>query len=150
MCFIILIGAMIFNYLLAVSRLPSELSSYIIALAVNRYIIIGVIIVIYLVLGCFMSTLAMMVLTVPIFFPVILSLGFNPIWFGVIVTRMTEIAQITPPVGINVFVMRGIAKDVPMGTIFRGIVPFLYSDLVHVVLLVAFPQISLFLPNLMK
>ena len=89
-------------------------------------------------------------LTVPIFFPVVVALGFDPIWFGIIIVRMCEIGGITPPVGINVFVMKGVAKDVPMYTIFRGIIPFLLADICHVALLVAVPQISLFLPNLMK
>jgi len=97
-----------------------------------------------------MSAMAMIILTVPIFFPVIVALGFDPIWFGIIIVRVVEMGQITPPVGINVFVMKGVAKDVPMYTIFRGIVPFLIADICHVILLVAIPQISLFLPNLMK
>jgi len=91
----------------------------------------------------------MIILTVPIFFPVITALGFDPIWFGIIVVRLLEIGQITPPVGINVFVIKGVARDVPLYTIFRGIVPFLIADLCHVALLVAFPKISLFLPGLM-
>jgi TRAP-type C4-dicarboxylate transport system permease large subunit len=92
----------------------------------------------------------MIMLTIPIFFPIIMSLGFNPIWFGIIVVRVVEMGLITPPVGINVFVIKGIAKDVPMGTVFRGIVPFLAADVVHLALLVALPSISLFLPSLMK
>ncbi len=150
MCYIILIGAMIFNYLLAVSRLPAQLSNFVVGLEVNRYFILVIILIIYLLLGCIMSGFAVIMLTVPIFFPVIISLHFDPIWFGVLVVRMGEIGQITPPVGINVFVMQGIAKDVPIGTIFRGIFPFLYSDFIHVALLVAFPQLSLLIPNLMK
>jgi len=150
MCFVILIGALIFNYLLAVSRLPFELASFAAELELNRYIILLVIMVITLILGCFMSGLAIIMLTIPIFFPVIVALDFNPIWFGILVTRMTEIGVITPPIGINVFVMYGVAKDVPMSTIFRGIMPFLIADIFHIAMLVAFPQISLFLPGLMK
>jgi len=148
--FLILIGAAVLAYFLAITRLPFELSNYVAALPVNRYIILGVIIILYLFLGAIMSAMAMIILTVPIFFPVIVALGFDPIWFGIIIVRVVEMGQITPPVGINVFVMKGVAKDVPMYTIFRGIVHFLIADICHVILLVAVPQISLFLPNLMK
>ena len=150
MIFIILVGAMIFNYFLAVSRLPFELADFIGGLQVNRYIILGFILVTYLFLGCIMSALAMILLTVPIFFPVIVALGFEPIWFGIIIVRVVEVASITPPVGLNVFIIKGVAKDVPMYTIFRGILPFFVADMCHVALLIAIPQLSLFLPGLMK
>lgn len=150
MCFVILIGAVILGYFLAVTRLPFELSNYVAGLPVNRYVILGIIMVVYLFLGAIMSALAMIILTVPIFFPVIVALGFDPIWFGIIIVRVVEMGQITPPVGINVFVMKGVAKDVPLYTIFRGIFPFLLADVCHVALLIAFPQIALFLPNMMK
>jgi len=150
MIFIILMGAMIFGYFLAVSRLPYELAATIGDLSVNRYVILAIILVFYLFLGAVMDSLAMMLLTVPIFFPLVLELGFNPIWFGILIVRVCEIGLITPPVGLNVYIIRGVAKDVPMQTIFRGIAPFLIADVLHVALLVAFPQISLFLPNLMK
>lgn len=97
-----------------------------------------------------MSSLAMIILTVPIFFPVITALGFDPIWFGIIIVKVVEIGQITPPVGINVFVTQGIAKDIPMYTMFRGIVPFLIAGFLHVTLLICVPQIALFLPSMMK
>jgi tripartite ATP-independent transporter DctM subunit len=150
MCFIILIGAIIFNYFLAISRVPFELANFAATLEVNRYVILILIMAVTLFLGCIMSGLAIMMLTVPIFFPVILALDFNPIWFGIVATRMCEIGAITPPIGINVFVMSGVAKDVPIGTIFQGIFPFLIADFFHVVMLVAFPQISLFLPGLLE
>jgi C4-dicarboxylate transporter DctM subunit len=150
MIFIIIMGAMILGYFLAVSRLPFELASIIGGLEVNRYIILGLILVLYIVLGCIMDSMAMMLITVPIFFPLIMSLGFNPIWFGVVMVRVCEIGLITPPVGLNVFIISGVAKDVPMYTIFRGIVPFLIADIFHVALLVAVPQISLLLPGMMK
>jgi tripartite ATP-independent transporter DctM subunit len=150
MIFIILMGAMILGYFLAVSRLPYELAATIGALQVNSYVILAIILVFYLILGAVMDSLAMMLLTVPIFFPLVLELGFNPIWFGILIVRVCEIGLITPPVGLNVYVIRGVAKDVPMQTIFRGIAPFLIADVLHVALLVTFPQLSLFLPNLMK
>ncbi len=147
---LLLIGATVFGYFLAVTELPFELATILAGLPVNRYIILGGIILFYLVLGCFVSILPMMVLTVPIFFPAVVALGFDLIWFGIIIVRMSEMGAITPPVGLNVFVIKGIAKDVPMYTIFRGIAPFLIADLFHVALLIAFPQIVLSLPNLMK
>jgi TRAP-type C4-dicarboxylate transport system permease large subunit len=100
-------------------------------------------------LGTVLDAPAMILLVTPIFYPIIMKLGFDPIWFGVIMIRMCEIALITPPVGLNVFVITGVAKDVPMYTVFRGIVPFLIADICEVTLLVAVPQLSLFLPNLM-
>lgn len=150
MIFIILMGAMIFGYFLAVSRLPNEMAATISALPVNRYFILAIILVFYLFLGAVMDSLAMMLLTVPIFFPLVLELGFNPIWFGILIVRVCEIGLITPPVGLNVYIIRGVAKDVPMHTIFRGIAPFLIADVLHVALLIALPQLSLFLPSLMK
>ena len=150
MIFIILLGAMIFGYFLAVSRIPYELASTISALPVNEYVILAIILIFYLFLGAVMDSLAMMLLTVPIFFPLILELGFDPVWFGILIVRVCEIGLITPPVGLNVYIIRGVAKDVPMQTIFSGIAPFLVADVLHVILLVAFPQITLFLPNLMK
>jgi len=141
---------MLLGYFLAITRVPFVIADTIGGLAVSRYIILGAVLVVYIFLGCIMDSLAMMLLITPIFFPLVTSLGFHPIAFGILVTRVIEIGQITPPVGINVFVIRGIAKDVPMYTIFRGIVPFLIADICHVVLLVAIPQLSLFLPSLMK
>ncbi|OGP69824.1 MAG: C4-dicarboxylate ABC transporter permease [Deltaproteobacteria bacterium RBG_13_47_9] len=145
----ILVGAMIFNRFLAVTRLPFELADYVGGLPVNRYIIFLFIIIFYLIVGCLMDIFSMIILTVPIIFPVVTKLGFDPIWFGVIMVRMFEIGAITPPIGINVFVLKAVARDVPLGTIFRGIVPFLISDFFHVGMLVVFPQVATFLPNLM-
>jgi tripartite ATP-independent transporter DctM subunit len=150
MIFVIILGAMILGYFLAVTRLPFELANLISGLALNRYIILVIILLFYILLGCIMDSLAIILLTVPIFFPLILALGFDPIWFGIIIVRVTEIGLITPPVGLNVYIIKGVAKDVPMYTIFRGIVPFLMADICHVVLLVAVPQLALFLPGFMK
>ena len=150
MIFVIVMGAMILGYFLAVSRLPFEIADFIGGLGVNRYVILIIILAFYLMLGCIMDSLAMMLLTVPIFFPLVTVLGFDPIWFGILITRTCEIGLITPPVGLNVFVIRGVAKDIPMQTIFRGIVPFLIADICEVSLLIAIPQLSLFLPGFMK
>ncbi|OGO04226.1 MAG: C4-dicarboxylate ABC transporter permease [Chloroflexi bacterium RBG_13_54_9] len=149
MCFVIVAGAIIFSYFLTLSRLPAELSAAI-GGGWNRYVALGAILVIYLFLGCLMDTIAMILLTVPIFLPLVSAYGFDPIWFGVIVTLMAEIGLITPPVGMNVFVISGIAKDVPMYSTFRAIGYLLIPMLILVVLLIAFPQIALFLPATMK
>lgn len=148
MLFTIVLGAMILGYFFSVTRLPVEFASYVSALPVNRYVILLCIVIVYLILGCIMDSLAIVLLTVPVFFPLIVQLGFDPIWFGVIVTRVTEMGMITPPVGMNVYVIHGITK-VPMPTIFKGIGPFLATDVAHVALLIAIPEISTFLPNLM-
>ena len=148
-----LLGAMILNYFIAVTRLPVELSSMISGLQINRYLILGIVLVIYLILGCVMDTMAMMYsrcLSCILCLCGSGGLGFDPIWFGVMVVWMCEMGMITPPVGLNVFVIKGVAKDVPMGTIFRGVVPFILADVVGVILLVVIPQQALLLPTLMK
>ncbi len=150
MIYAMLIGAFLFNFLMAASDIPTKLADYVGTLPVPPMVILLVIFLTYLVLGCFLDALAMVILTLPIFFPLILNLGFNPIWFGIIIVRVMEIALITPPVGLNVFVIAGVAKDVPMSTIFKGIVPFLIADLCHVMLLLFVPQVALFLPNLAR
>lgn len=150
MCFLILIGGVLLGYFLAVTRLPFQLADIVAGFAVNRYLILAAILVLYLLLGAIMSALAMIILITPIFFPVITALGFDPIWFGIITVRMMEIGEITPPVGVCVFVIQGVAKDVPLYTIFRGIAPFLVADICHVLFLVAVPQVTLFLPGLME
>lgn len=147
MIFVIVIGAMIFGYFLAVSRLPFELANFAGGLSVSPYIILAGILVTYLFLGCIMDTLAMVILTVPIFYPVVLGLGFDPIWFGVMMVLVSEMGVITPPVGMNVYIIHGIAKDVPLFTIFRGVIPFLLMMLVCIILVTVFPQIALFLPS---
>ncbi|MBW2338847.1 MAG: TRAP transporter large permease [Deltaproteobacteria bacterium] len=150
MIFVIVIGAMIFGYFLAISRVPFELASFVGGLPVSAHVILIGILIVYLFLGCIMDTLAMVILTVPIFYPVIVKLGFDPIWFGVIMVLVSEMGVITPPVGLNVYVIHGVAKDVPLFTIFRGIAPFLLMMIVCIIFVIIFPQIALFLPNLMK
>jgi TRAP-type C4-dicarboxylate transport system permease large subunit len=118
-------------------------------LHVSRYLIFAIIVIIYLILGCFLDAISMMVLTMPVIFPVIKALGFDPIWFGVICVIMMEAGLITPPVGLNVYTLAGVAKDVPMETIFRGAMPFLISMIVVVIIITLFPKICLFLPSMM-
>jgi tripartite ATP-independent transporter DctM subunit len=150
MIMIIVLGAIIFNKFIAVTRVPFALADYVVGLNLPPLVIMGMIIIVYLIGGCFMDALGLILLTVPIFFPVAVKLGFNPIWFGIIITRVSEIGVITPPVGMNVFVMKGVAPDIPLVTIFRGIFPFLLADVVSVILLVLIPQISLYLPSIIK
>jgi tripartite ATP-independent transporter DctM subunit len=149
MIFTILIGAMLLGYFMTVTRLPFELANIVSGLEFNRYVVFALIIAVYVILGCVMIPMAMVILTIPIVFPLVTAQGFDPIWFGIITVRIFEIAQITPPVGMNVFVIRGVAGDIPMGTIYKGIIPFFLSDICHLTLLIIFPQIALFLPNLM-
>jgi len=142
-------GANVFSYFLALSTIPTVVSSWMGGLPVSRYIILGVIMVIYLILGCFLDAISMMVLTMPVIFPVIKALGFDPIYFGVICVLMMEAGLITPPVGLNVYTIAGVAKDVPMEEIFRGALPFLISIITIVILITIFPKIALFLPGMM-
>ena len=148
MLFMIILGAMIFGYFLSVSQLPSNLATTVADLPVNRYAILVIILLITLALGCVMDSMAIVLLTIPVFYPMIIDMGFNPIWFGILVVRVTEMGLITPPVGLNVFIIKGIS-GVPIGTIFRGVFPHLVADALQVAFLIAFPQIVLFLPSMM-
>lgn len=150
MILIIIVGVFILGYFVSMSQIPMALSSFIVSLEVSRYIILAMILFLYIILGMLMNIIPMIMLTLPIFYPTILSLGFDPIWFGVIMVIMMEMGQITPPVGVNVFVIAGIAKDVPMGTIFKGILPFWGVQILVVILLTIFPQIALWIPSMMK
>jgi TRAP-type C4-dicarboxylate transport system permease large subunit len=149
MVFLIVIGAIILMYFLAMSGIPTALAELAIEAALPPLIVVGFMILVYMLLGCIMPMLGMILLTIPVFYPVILHLGFDPIWFGIIVTHIGEIALITPPIGVNVYVISGVAPDVPMEQIFRGIIPFLISDVIVTVFLVFFPQISIWLPSMM-
>jgi len=142
-------GATVFSYFLALSTIPTTVSAWIAGLEVSRYVVLAVIIGIYFALGCFLDAVSMMVLTLPVVFPVVVALHFHPIWFGVVAVLMMEAGLITPPVGLNVYTLAGIAKDVPMTEIFRGTSPFLVSIIVSAVVLTIFPSIALYLPGLM-
>jgi C4-dicarboxylate transporter DctM subunit len=148
MVLILMVGAFIFANFLAVSRLPFALAEVVTSISVHPYTILIAIIVVYIILGMFLDIFSSILLTIPILYPVVIAMGFDPIWFGVIMVRIMEIGLITPPIGMNVFVMASVT-DIPLGTIFRGIVPFVIADFLHVALLVAVPQLSLFLPNTM-
>lgn len=149
MIFTILIAVNILGYFISLSDIPLELSAFIVSLDVSRYVILLLILLLYVVLGMIMNIIPMIMITIPIIYPTIEAMGFNPIWFGVIMVIIMEMGQITPPVGINVFVISGIAKDVPMITIFRGVIPFILVQILVLAVLIAFPNISLFIPNAM-
>lgn len=151
-CMILLIvaGATVFGHFLAVTRIPFDIANWISGFSLKPHMVIAMIIFVYLVGGCFIDALALITLTVPIFYPVVSSLGYDPIWFGVIIVLVTQIGVITPPVGVNVYVVKGIAKDVPLYAIFRGVIPLLVALVVGTFIMIPFPQIALFLPGLMK
>ena len=150
MLIFIFVGAMIFNYFMAVTNLPMDLAQMIADQGFNRYVILAAILFVYLLLGCIMDPGSMIILTIPIVFPLVQSLGFDPIWFGVVIVIVAEIGAITPPVGLNVFVVKGVAPDVPITDIFKGILPFWGADMVRLFLIVMIPQIALFLPGIMR
>ena len=150
MIFIIVTGALIFGYFLTITGVSTTIADTMGNLPVSRWVIFAIIILFYLALGCVMDSMSMILITVPIFYPLTQKLGFDPIWFGVIIVMVTEMGLITPPVGMVVFVIKGIvSEDVPMFTIFRGLVPFLLADIFIVIVLAVFPQMALFLPSTM-
>jgi C4-dicarboxylate transporter DctM subunit len=150
MIFGILIGAYILQYFLTISQITDHLVGWVVGMGLNRYIVMCILIIIYIILGCLMEGLSIIILTIPITYPLILKMGFDPIWFGVLITVLIEMGLITPPVGVNVFVIAGVAKDVPMYDIFKGIVPFFFAMLVLIALLLIFPWLATFLPGTMK
>jgi tripartite ATP-independent transporter DctM subunit len=144
----ILIGVHLLGNFITLTDMPSLLASAISSLNVSRYVVFVMILIVYLILGMLMNIIPMMMLTLPLIFPSILALGFDPIWFGVIMVIMMEMGQITPPVGINVFVISGVAKDqIPMSKIFKGIVPFIFVEILVIVILTIWPDIAMYLPN---
>ena len=149
MIFLILIGAYVFGAFLTITRLPTVLAEFVNGLSVSKYIILAIIIVIYAVMGCLMDSLAMVMLTVPIFLPIMTELGFNGIWYGVLMIMVMEMGLITPPVGMNVYIVAGVAKDVPLQKIFRGVAPMVLGMCVAIIILCAIPDIALFLPRLL-
>jgi C4-dicarboxylate transporter DctM subunit len=147
--FTIVIGAFLFGYFLVITQTAQNFSEFLLSLPLGPYGILAIILLMYILLGAVMDELAMVLLTVPIIFPVITGLGFDPIWFGVIIVMVVVLGMIMPPIGMNVFVINSIARDVPLQTIYKGVMPFIVVDLVRLVLLVTFPWLSLFLPSRM-
>jgi len=150
MVFVILAGTSILGRFLAVTKIPFELAGWVSELPVSPMAIFAVIVLMYIIAGCVIEALPLIMLTVPIFFPVVVALGFDPIWFGVIIVLLAQMGLITPPVGVSAYIIKGVAPDVPLGTIFRGAITFLPAMVICVIILMAFPQIALFLPNLMS
>ena len=149
MIFSIIVGVLIFVRFLALTGLPSSFAEFVIALPIPRLLIILLLMSLYVFLGMFLDAIGMMMLTLPIIFPAVMALGYDPIWFGIIIVKMCEICLITPPVGLNVYIVRSVAPDIPLEEIFRGIIPFVAMDVLTVALFIAFPQIITFLPNQM-
>ena len=148
--FTVLIGALLFGYFLTVTQTPQKVTMFLTGLGLGRYGVLALIMLMYLILGCLMDSLAMVILTVPIMFPVILHLGFDPIWFGIIIVMTVELGLIHPPVGMIVFVIKSVVHDVNFSTIFKGVLPFIVTDLIRLTILIAFPIIALYLPSHMK
>src|ERR1700749_2671541 len=141
--FTVLIGALCFGYFLTITQTPQNVTAFLTGLGIGKYGVLALIMLMYLVLGCLMDALAMVILTVPIIFPVIKELGFDPIWFGVIIVMTVELGLIHPPVGMIVFVIKSVIGDINFSTIFRGVIPFIITDLCRLVILIAFPVIAL-------
>src|SRR5574341_934411 len=150
MVMFIIAGAIVFGHFMAISKIPFQLAEWVAGLPLHRMAIMGVIIFLYFIGGFFMDSMAMIVVTLPIFYPVVQKLGFDPIWFGVVIVLLCEMGVITPPVGVNVFVIKGIAPEVPLNTIFRGIFPFLGAIIVLTLVILFFPGIATWLPSLVK
>lgn len=150
MIFTVLIGAILFNNFLILASVPGLVSDWISGLPLGKTAILLVIVLMYLVLGCLLDSLAMILLTIPIVFPIVKALGYDPVWFGILIVMVVELGLITPPIGMNVFVIKGMAKDVPLETIFRGVTPFIVAQVVLILALLAFPQIALWLPSTMS
>lgn len=148
--FMILIGAIIFGYFLTITQTPQKVTNFLLSLDLGPYPTLLLILLFMIALGCILDAMAMIILMIPILFPVIMALGFDPIWFGVVIVMTVELGLITPPIGMNVFVINSLAKDVPLQKIFAGVMPFVMTDLVRLALIIAFPAIVLFLPQTMR
>ncbi len=148
MVLVIVAGATVFGHFMAVTKIPLVLSETVVQLPLPPLAIVGVIMFVYLIGGCFMDALALVILTIPVFYPVVIALGFDPIWFGVMIVLATGMGVITPPVGVNVYVVKGIVPGVALETVFKGALPFLVALVVMVAILMAFPSLATFLPNL--
>jgi C4-dicarboxylate transporter, DctM subunit len=147
--FTVLIGALIFGYFLTITQTPQKITEFLVGLGLGPYGVLALIMVMYLILGCLMDALAMVILTVPIVFPVMKALGFDPIWFGVIIVMTVELGLIHPPVGMIVFVIKSVIDDLNFSTIFKGVIPFIITDFLRLLILIAFPILATWLPSRM-
>jgi C4-dicarboxylate transporter DctM subunit len=150
MVIFIIAGATVFGHFMAVTMIPFLLADWVGNLPISPMAILAIIVAIYFIGGFFMDSMALIVVTIPIFFPIVQRLGFDPIWFGVLIVLTGEMGVITPPVGVNVFVIKGITPDIPLQVIFKGIMPFLVALMLFTMVLMAFPQIATFLPGLVS
>jgi tripartite ATP-independent transporter DctM subunit len=150
MLFMILIGALIFAEFVNITTMPADLKTFVTRFDLSPTLVVAAICAIYVVLGTAMEELSMILLTIPVFFPVIVHLGFDPVWFGIIIVCVVEIGLISPPVGMNMFVLRTLLPEVSTTTVFRGVLPFMWADVVRLAILVAFPWLSLWLPSKMR
>jgi len=148
MVFVLVTGAIIFGRFLAVTRIPFMVADFAASLPVSPYVILAFVLVVYLIGGCVMDALGFLVLTIPIFFPLGMALGFDPIWYSIILTMVTTLGAITPPVGVNIYVVKALAPEIGLGTIFKSVSYFLLACIVSLIILIVFPQIVLFIPGL--
>jgi TRAP-type C4-dicarboxylate transport system permease large subunit len=149
MIFTIIWGVLIYVRFLGFTGLPGAFADWIAHLEVHRMVIFLCILGVYIILGMFMDGIGMLLLTLPVVYPAILALGFNPIWFGIILVKMIEVGLVTPPIGLNCFVVNGVRPDIPLSEVFKGIWPFVVADLITVAILIIFPGIVLYLPETM-
>jgi tripartite ATP-independent transporter DctM subunit len=150
MLFMVLIGALVFAEFVNITTMPADLKAFVTRFEVHPTLVMLAICAIYVVLGTAMEELSMVLLTLPVFFPVVVHLGFDPIWFGIIIVCVVEIGLISPPVGMNLFVLKTLLPGVPTGTVFRGVMPFMSADVIRLAILVTFPWLALWLPGLMR
>jgi C4-dicarboxylate transporter, DctM subunit len=150
MVFFLVTGAIIFGRFLAVTRLPFSVAEFATALPVSRYVILAIVLVIYIIGGCFVDSLGFLVLTIPIFFPLGMALGFDPIWYSIILTMVTTMGAITPPVGVNLYVVKAINPEIELSTIFKSIIFFLMACIISIVILIIFPKIALLIPHMAR
>jgi tripartite ATP-independent transporter DctM subunit len=150
MLFMILIGALMFAEFVNITTMPADLKAFVARFEVHPVLVVGAICAIYVLLGTAMEELSMVLLTIPVFFPVVVQLGFDPVWFGILIVCVVEIGLISPPVGMNLFVLKTLLPEVPTGTVFRGVLPFMWADVLRLAILIAFPIVALWLPRMMR
>jgi tripartite ATP-independent transporter DctM subunit len=150
MLFMILIGALMFAEFVNITTMPADLKAFVTRFELHPGLVMAAICAIYVVLGTAMEELSMVLLTLPVFFPVVVHLGFDPVWFGIIIVCVVEIGLISPPVGMNLFVLKTLLPDVSTGTVFRGVMPFMWADVIRLAILIAFPWLALWLPSLLR
>jgi tripartite ATP-independent transporter DctM subunit len=147
MIYLIIAGASVFSTSLTVSKIPEVLVAQITAMALPPLAVIFILMIVYLILGSIFDSLAAMVITMPFVLPLVTELGYHPVWWGIVLVMVIEVGMITPPIGLNVFVLFGVAENVPLKTIFRGIYPFLIADLIRITIVILFPVLALWLPQ---